>query len=371
MRWERIMAKKGSNRRGDVLAVTISLCAAVCAIFSAATVKNVQSYQEIAMRTEDLAKRTAAWREAQNEAASEPERGTSPAQTRETSAEILSREEIQDLQESGSPAKETEALAQQTAADPADLDLESLLAQTADIGGQWSVSVMDLREGAVYSWNEEAVMQSASVIKVFIMAAVYGRICYPADEASAIYAPEQYEGELKDLLTNMITVSDNSAANRLVELLGYGDFQAGKEVVNSFCQSNGYEGTHLGRRFMEENPQDDNYTTAKDCRKILCDIYNGSCVCTEASGKMLSLLQNQTVKTKIPTGLPSGILSANKTGEMPEGYGLGCIENDIAIVYGEQRDYVICVLANDLGGRNEEAREKIGDISRQVYGELQ
>ena len=251
------------------------------------------------------------------------------------------------------------------------LDLSVIMDNIEDIGGQWAASVVDLSDGTFYGIQENYSMQSASVIKVFIMAAVYGRICYPEDEVSAIYAPEQYEGELKDLLTNMITVSDNVAANRLVELLGAGDFQIGKEVVNSFCQEKGYKDTHIGRRFMEENPQDDNYTTARDCAKILQDLYYGKCVCQEASNKMLSFLQNQTNKTKIPSGLPEGIVCANKTGEMPEGYGLGCIENDIAIVYGSKKDYVICVLSNELEGKNEEAREKIGNISRCVYESFQ
>lgn len=273
------------------------------------------------------------------------------------------------IQKETADAGETELMDEQAAV----LDIESIMSSTADIcdSGKWAVSVMDLREGIIYDGcNEEEQVQSASVIKVFIMAAVYGRVCYPANEASAINVHEQYEGEIKELLTNMITVSDNNSANRLVELLGDGDFEKGKEVVNSFCQSEDYNGTHLGRRFMEENPQDDNYTTAADCRKILFDIYNGGCVCPEASGKMLELLQNQTIKTKISDGLPGSVLSANKTGEMPEGLGLGCIENDIAIVYGESRHYVICVLANDLGGRNEEAKKRIGEISRQVYKEI-
>ena len=99
----------------------------------------------------------------------------------------------------------------------------------------------------------------------------------------------------------------------------------------------------------------------------MSDIYNGVCVNSEASEKMLQFLSAQTRKGKIPSGIPSGIQSANKTGEMPEGYGFGCIENDIAIVFGEQQDYVICILSNDLGGRNESAIERIRNISLYVY----
>lgn len=368
------MKKRGQNRHKYLFAMA-SLCAAISMIFNAVTIKNILACHDIMARTEALSERAAGLKD-RNLAQKKKEPFVSESemvsvQTRETAAEIISPKDIQDIREN--VERETKLMSEQEEAEMSSgsLDLQQIFYNTADIGGQWALSVMDLREGRVYGWNEEVTMQSASVIKVFIMAAVYGRICYPADEASVIYAPEQYEGELKDLLTNMITVSDNASANRLVELLGYGDFQVGKDVVNSFCQSNGYSGTHLGRRFMEENPQDDNYTTAADCRKVLSDIYNGTCVCEEASRKMLALLQGQTVKTKISAGLPGSVLSANKTGEMPEGYGLGCIENDIAIVYGEQRDYILCVLANNLDGRNEEARARIGDISRQIYEVLQ
>jgi beta-lactamase class A len=106
--------------------------------------------------------------------------------------------------------------------------------------------------------------------------------------------------------------------------------------------------------------------------KILSDIYNGKLVNEEASGKMLDILKGQTVKHKIPAGLPSGYISANKTGEMPEGYGLGCIENDTAIIWPPVGDpYILVVLSNDLGGRNDEAQEIIRQISSFVATQLE
>ena len=70
-------------------------------------------------------------------------------------------------------------------------------------------------------------MQSASVVKVFIMGAVYDRVLYPKDEAHKV----PYNGDLTSLLQAMITVSDNDAANRLIEVLGEGNFQKGAEVM--------------------------------------------------------------------------------------------------------------------------------------------
>lgn len=248
---------------------------------------------------------------------------------------------------------------------------ENYLVDAENAGQAWAVSIENLVDGRQTDYHGDIAFQSASVIKVFIMAAIYDKVCYPKEGTEAIYFSESYEGELKDLLTSMITVSDNDAANRLVEGLGNGNFENGASLVNSFCRESGYENTSLGRRFLAQNPSEDNYVSANDCRKLLADIYRGQCVCSEASAKMLELLKGQTRTEKIPAGLPAGTASANKTGEMPEGYGLGCIENDIAIIFGEKGDYVLCILSNNLGGNNEDAKEKIRGMSGEVYENMQ
>lgn len=250
---------------------------------------------------------------------------------------------------------------------PAEEIYASFLSAREELGETWSFSVEDLKTDNIYEYQASEKMQSASVVKVFIMAAVYDRMCYPSSPKELIPAGESYEGELRDLLVQMITVSDNGAANELITRLGEGDFDKGAQVVNEFCEENGYPSTSMGRAFLEENPKGDNYISAADGRKILSDIYHGTCVNEIASEKMLEILKGQTVKTKIPAGLPSGIASANKTGEMPEGYGLGCIENDMAIVFSEEGDYILTVCSNDLEGRNSEAIEVIQRMSSYVW----
>ena len=220
----------------------------------------------------------------------------------------------------------------------------------------------------LYEYNGDVVMQSASVIKVFIMGTIFDRVLYPKDDEHKV--PDTSNGELNSLLDAMITVSDNNAANRLIEIAGGGDFNKGAETVREFCMENGYVATSIGRRFMEEKPTGDNYTSAADCRKFLSDVYYGRCVGKEASDQMLSILKRQALRNKIPAGLPSGFTCANKTGEMPEGYGLGCIENDIAIVFGPEQSYVLCVLSNDLGGDNTGAQQNIVQISSYLANEF-
>ena len=287
-----------------------------------------------------------------------------------TETELSSDQEIETETETETeePETETEEFPED---EPIPGIVEKELASRETLGETWSVAVKTLEEGNENpfscGYHADEKMQSASVIKVFIMGAVYDRMCYPSSPDRLISMQESYEGELRDLLEQMITVSDNNAANRLIELLGQGDFQAGARVVNQFCRENGFDSTSVGRRFLEENPSGENYTSAADCAEILYRIWNGTCVGEEASEKMLEILKQQTNTSKIPAGLPQGTQTANKTGEMPEGYNLGCIENDMAVVFSGDSGYILTVLSNNLGGRNSEAQQVIRNISGDVW----
>ena len=230
-------------------------------------------------------------------------------------------------------------------------------------GEIWAIAAMDLNTQAYSTVNAEQSMQSASVIKAFIMATVYDKLVYP-NEGTTVSS--DYENTLKPLLTSMITVSDNDSANELVRKLGGGDFQAGAAVVNEFCQECNYTSTHLGREFLASNPTDDNYTSASDCCRLLSEIYNSSLVNADASAEMLALLQAQTKTAKIPAGVPSGTATANKTGELADSDKLGVVENDIAIVFDKDHPYVLCVLSNNIQN-NTSAQDTIKKISADVY----
>ena len=268
-------------------------------------------------------------------------------------------------------AEETESQAQTESEavnypEPVNTVLTQVVSGREAMGEHWAVGYEDLESGEVCGYHDADVMQSASVVKLFIMGAVYRYMCYPPEGEEPVPFGEEYEGQLRETLNNMITVSDNDAANLLIDRLGGGDFKKGAELISEFCKENGYVGTSIGRRFLESNPTGDNYTSAADTRKFLSDIYHGKLVNEEASAKMLEIVKGQALKNKIPAGLPEGFTSGNKTGEMPEGYGLGCIENDVAIIFppeGEGEGYILTVLSNDLAGRNDEAIAAIQQIS--------
>lgn len=106
----------------------------------------------------------------------------------------------------------------------------------------------------------------------------------------------------------------------------------------------------------------DNYTSSKDAAKILENIYNHKCVSYEASEQMMTYLKAQERTGKIPAGVPSGVQTANKTGE------LDTVENDAAIVFKDNTPYVLVVMSSGLSD-TAKARQNIVDISKIVYGD--
>ena len=263
----------------------------------------------------------------------------------------------QDVQEEGtiSPSHSSES--------STDESLNSLLAQIKPLlpqnNGTWSVYVCNLAKNTEGAINDQK-MQAASLIKLYIMGAVYEDY----DSLSTTYGKETLDNNLN----SMITVSDNDAANKLVNCLGGGDDAAGMARVNKFCQDHGYTNTSMGRLLLADNSNGDNYTSVKDCGKFLKTIYQmdkGSAAEDTLAGAeyMYHLLKMQTRTNKIPAQLPEGVKVANKTGE------LDTVENDAGIIYDTAKgiDLVICFMSQDLND-TAAAQNTIAQDSRAIYG---
>lgn len=222
----------------------------------------------------------------------------------------------------------------------------------------WSVYVKDLKTGGVVNLNESA-MYSASIIKPFVMASTFDQI-----QKGNL----SYSSTIKGLLREMITVSDNEAYNQLVKYNSTSrSFLSGASVVNRYLEKNKYTKTgchHTLHPASSASVGDgrSNITSAKDCGILLEHIYNGTCVSSRYSKEMRNLLLAQTRRWKIPSGIPSGVRVANKTGETSS------VEHDMAIVYGKKKDYIICVFSNT--GSEDYALPRIREISRTVYNYL-
>ena len=217
--------------------------------------------------------------------------------------------------------------------------------------GTWSVYVCDLvnnTEGAI----QDAGMQAASLIKLYIMGAVYENY----DSIIAQYGQSSVDSHLY----SMITVSDNDAANTLVSYLGGGDSSTGMSVVNDFCSEKGYSSTHMGRLLLASNQYDDNYTSVSDCGHFLKEVYDGNKKSDVHAQAEFDLLAAQTRRNKIPAQMPSGVSIANKTGELSD------VENDAGIIYNSSNDLIIVFMSENVLQPGT-AQSTIASLSRQIY----
>lgn len=230
-------------------------------------------------------------------------------------------------------------------------DLNTL---TESYAGTWAVYVKDLATEDTLSINDQP-MEAASLIKLYIMGAVMEQIQEGQLEES---------DRIDDLLSEMITVSDNEASNELVRYLDENhNHKSGMEQVNRFIQEHGFENT------VQLNGLEDtslwyssqvNQTSVGDCGRLLEEIYRGTLVSHLASRKMETLLMGQDITYKIPAALPAEAVSASKTGEVSG------TENDTAIVYSKGGDFILCIMSTDWSSQNE-AVEHIHEITKRVY----
>jgi len=199
--------------------------------------------------------------------------------------------------------------------------------------GSWDIYLEDLSSGEYFAMNAspEGSTVSASLIKLFIMGAVYERISDGSLDHESVYS----------LVYSMITVSSNEAANELTLLLGGGSEEDGMAAVNAFASSIGCSATKMNRLMLVDNGLQ-NYTSAADCARFLRMLYYGICVSPDYSAEMLEILRNQQVNDRIPAGLPEGTPVAHKTGDLN-----GLVFADVGIVYSDRGDFVLCLLCGN------------------------
>lgn len=220
--------------------------------------------------------------------------------------------------------------------------------------------------------NEDMIFPSASTIKLVIMAAVMnevkkGNISFDdkilltkdilcGGDGILKEFDIEHEFTLKEIMTLMIIISDNTATNILIDLVGI-------QKINNIAVEMGLEFTRLRRKMMDSqavNEGRENTTTPKEMSKILRNIYNGKFIDKYYSKIALDILKRQQVGGRLTLYMPEDIVVAHKTGDLDK------LEHDVGIVYNNSSDYIICVLTKNLD-INKNGREIIGEISRITY----
>jgi beta-lactamase class A len=247
-----------------------------------------------------------------------------------------------------------------------------------NLDGVMGVAIEDLTTGQKFLLHEDEVFPQASSIKIAVLAELYHQAQLSAGVASGkakltdLYVVNQkdlvQDSDImsgltpgvtrvtnRDLATMMVAVSDNSAANVLID-------RVGMENVNALLDSLGLTHTRLRRKMMDLKAASEgreNISTPREMMTLLDQIYRGKVLNKEMTDDFLKMLSTHKYSA-ISRDLPEGIRSADKPGEL-EG-----VRTDSGIVFAANRSYVISVMTSYLHNEPDGA-EAIARISVAAY----
>lgn len=207
---------------------------------------------------------------------------------------------------------------------------ESILSRLAQLPGKIGFYYKNLDTGEEIAWHENEPMMAASVIKLFILAEAYRQMaaglldkdclvtvqkekCVPSCGALT-YMHDGLQVTIEDLYTLMIILSDNSATNYMIDILG-------EDAINEGIRSLGFTATVLNRKMYDKEKSDrgiQNYITAAEVGSLLEQMARGTLISSGASGDMVRILKDQRLNGKIPFyihTIPDHADIAHKTGE--------------------------------------------------------
>jgi beta-lactamase class A len=160
------------------------------------------------------------------------------------------------------------------------------------------------------------------------------------------------------LLDLMITRSDNSAANCLIDI-------AGRNNINKTMHDNDWFGSEVTRKYLPRKFEDPGYDTirgtetcALHAADFMYKVYNNRLINPWVSQQMKALLGRQLDTTKLSPGLPVGAMFYHKSGWW------NYFTNDVGIVDDGHIKYVIALLTPVT---EQEVRPKMKALSEKVY----
>ena len=151
----------------------------------------------------------------------------------------------------------------------------------------------------------------------------------------------------------MIIISDNTATNMLINILGM-------DNINKTLEDLGAVKTKLNRLLFDSDASKkgiENYIAVEEMGMLLEKLYKDELISKEASKEMKRVMLEQQINHKIPFYI-SDIPIAHKTGE-DDG-----ITNDIGIVFAE-KPFILCFAANEVNVP--ETERAYQDIAREAY----
>lgn len=225
-------------------------------------------------------------------------------------------------------------------------------------------------DGDRFSLRGDERFISASTIKISIMVEIYRQIdrgqrtlndpirltkediC--PGSGVLLHLHPGLELTLRDVIYLMMSISDNTATNILIDL-------AGMDQVNQTIASLGMANSALGRKMrgVPAQPGDpENWATPNDFRNAIDSILTGAAASAESCAAMVEMLTLQQNTRRIGRSFPEGALPwGSKTGTV------GNVSHDAGFVRGPNGDMIVTVFTQGFPVLHD-AEPVMGEIAR-------
>jgi beta-lactamase class A len=257
---------------------------------------------------------------------------------------------------------------------------------TASVNATWGIYVKSLETGEEVAIGADRQMETMSTIKIPLMVEVLEQVKAGKFKLSDKYtfaAADSQPGTgtiqrldpgavmtVKDLVTMMIIVSDNTATEVLYRMVG------GPDAVNARMDALGLKQTRAinvpskwfpllraapsTEQFYREGKSPFGLSTPREMGRLLEMMERGTLVDKPSSELMLQIMRGQLYRTRIPRYL-TGYRIPHKTGDF-----LPYVGDDVGMLETQGKTIVLSVFTGNHFGSGEALENAIGLVAKEV-----
>jgi beta-lactamase class A len=257
---------------------------------------------------------------------------------------------------------------------------------TKSVNATWGVYVKSLETGEEIALDADRQMETMSTIKIPLMIEAFeqikaGRFRLTDKYTFALADSQPGTGTIqrldpgavmtvKDLITMMIIVSDNTATEVLYRMVG------GPDAVNARMQAMGLQKTRAmnvpsrwfpqlraaptTEQFYRDGKFPFGLSTPREMGRLLEMMERGTLVDKESSDLMLRIMRGQLYRTRIPRYL-TGYTIPHKTGDF-----LPYVGDDVGMLEAPGRTIILSVFTGGHFGSGEMLENAIGLVAKDV-----
>ena len=257
---------------------------------------------------------------------------------------------------------------------------------TKSVNATWGVFVKSLETNEEIAIGADQQMETMSTIKIPLMVEVLQQVKAGRFTLSDKYTFAQADSQpgtgtiqrldpgavmtVKDLVTMMIIVSDNTATEVLYRMVG------GPDVVNKRMDALGLGRTRAmsvpaawfaalraapsSEQFYREGKHPFGMTTPREMGRLLEMMERGALVDKPSSDLMLQIMRAQLYRTRIPRYV-NGYRIPHKTGDF-----LPFVGDDVGVLESDGNTIVISIFTGNHFGSGEALENAIGLVARDV-----